>query len=79
MWLAGLLISLLLCGCETLPEPPLNGAIYRTANTTYVVENTTPEEFCNQMVHNPTILEGKYRDEDDITELEKLDDYNNPE
>jgi len=68
----------LCAGCETLPEPPLNGAIYHTTDTTYVVENTTPEEFCNQMVNNPTILEGAYRDED-ITKLSKPNDNNNPE
>ena len=67
--LIAILGSLLLFGCETL-QPPINGAIYRTADTTYVVENTTPEEFCNQMVNNSEIIEGAYSDED-ITKLSK--------
>ena len=66
-----LILISLLCGCETLPEPPDKGAIYRTTDETYTVENTTAKEFCNQMTNNKEIIEGRYRDGDNITKLEK--------
>jgi hypothetical protein len=61
-------------GCITtsqLPEPPDQGASYRTDYESWIVENTTSKEFCNQMTDNKEIIEGEYRDGDNITRLEK--------
>jgi hypothetical protein len=72
-----LIFSLCLMGCETtsqLPEPPDQGASYRTDYESWIVENTTKEEFCDQMTHKPEIIEGEYRDGDNKTKLEKRDE-----
>jgi hypothetical protein len=65
------IFSLFILGCETLPEPPDKGASYRTDYETYTIENTTAKEFCDQMTDNKEIIEGAYRDGDNITKLEK--------
>lgn len=69
-----LILCLLISGCATipqLPEPPDNGAVYRTDYETWIVENTTSKEFCNQMTDNKEIIESAYKSRDNKTHLQK--------
>ena len=61
-----LICCCLLMGCETWPVLPDKAAAYRTANETYVVENTTDEEFCHKFVTDKNIIKAYYNG----TELE---------
>jgi len=61
-----LILCVLFMGCETWPILSENSAAYRTANETYIVENTTEEEFCNKVINDKEIIKAYYKG----TELE---------
>jgi hypothetical protein len=48
-------------GCETWPQVPERAAAYRTANETYIVEDTNDEEFCHKFVTDNSIIKAYYK------------------
>ena len=59
-----LIFCLLITGCVTtseLPEPPDRGAVYCTADETYIVENITEEEFIREVIDNKEIIQARYK------------------
>jgi uncharacterized protein YceK len=52
------ILILLLSGCATVQ--PNRSAVYHSANETWTVENTTPEEFCKEMIYDPAVTSGVY-------------------